>query len=685
MKTGLENFRPRLRPGRVIPQGSRIIFETDNPYNQIVLPMALADLVLLCSGQFTVREIVEKIYRKQGAVPFKWILSAIHSFHQGGFFENGDDLTLSSHLDSWVAPRRSKWHLSWRFGQRIVTDQKSPVGFYALTLATLVLSILGLQHFPSAPVSLLKAWSSEISFWPALLSLFAFSSVVLTIRFILCGIQLLLLTGKAYNVSLRLSLWGVHLHVGDEANFSPENRLYTAMFHISQILSPWALVYASSYFLDQDNFTRLLITALIASGWELNPFFNTEGRKLLRHFLIPNDREVMSWHFEKSVLFNTMSPELKAQDRRFSVICSVWGALWLTMAMVVLHEFLIHFGGPILESLTHWSSNSWTHLISALAWIGCVFYVTRTALEKVFLNLIHPYLEPIKLRFQRLSREKQWSTSDIANVLENLPLFSHFHGQYMDEIIAGSEVLTFREGAQVVRQNEVSNDLYVLLEGSVEVIRSNEDETEEWVLELGPNSVLGESALADGSPSPSRVVTESEATLLKVPVHLLRKVAEEAQTIRQIEDFKNAILVNQFFAASPVFRSLNAEAVDFISSRGSLEYYNANQTVFYQGDRGDSLYMILRGSVDILVNGKKVKSLGQGNFFGEIALISNIARTATITTREPSVLFSISADSFWQILVQNMDLGIFIETISENRLKEDIELTATKPTGSDSN
>ena len=60
--------------------------------------MALADLILLCSGQFTVRQIVEKIYRKQGAVPFKWILSAMHSLHQGGFFENVDELTLSPQL-----------------------------------------------------------------------------------------------------------------------------------------------------------------------------------------------------------------------------------------------------------------------------------------------------------------------------------------------------------------------------------------------------------------------------------------------------------------------------------------------------------------------------------------------------------------------------------------------------------
>jgi CRP-like cAMP-binding protein len=125
--------------------------------------------------------------------------------------------------------------------------------------------------------------------------------------------------------------------------------------------------------------------------------------------------------------------------------------------------------------------------------------------------------------------------------------------------------------------------------------------------------------------------------------------------------------------------------VEFLQSRGSLEYFDANQVVFNQGDHGDSVYMILRGSVEVEVHGTSVKRLMQGNFFGEIALLANLPRTATVITNEPCVFFKISTDSFWEILLQHIDLGVFLETVSESRLNEDLKILAPlKRTGTDS-
>lgn len=686
MKSNLESFRPKLRVGRVIPQGSRIIFETDNPYNQVILPMVLADLVLLCSGQFSVREIVEKIYKKQRAVPFKSILSAIYVLHKGGFFENGEELVLSSDLRSWIDPRKSRWHISWRFGQRMVAERRSPTVYYAATLGLLILSIFGLQFVPAAPLEAFERWIFSGNGFTSLGAMLKASSILLTLKYALRGWQLLLLTGKAYNVSLRMSPWGIYLHVGNEANDLFENALYTTMFYVSQILLPWGLLFAGSFVLEPSALEPFVTVTMALTFWELNPFVNSDGLRLIQALLLSNDRDVASWHFESSHLIDSINPEQRRRDQDFSRICAIWGATWLVFCFWGLHESAIAFGPWVLRRLTDLSWNSLVPIACLLVWLGALYSVVQSLVETVAASLVRPYWRRFADRFQSFKGRSRldWEKSAVTAKIEGLPLFSHFHEEQLTKIVERSQVLEFGAGAAIIHEGDPARELFVLLDGQVEILRSARAGAGEWKTELGAVSVFGEAALVDDQPRLARVSSRGKVHVLSVPIQVLRQAAEEAQSIRYLEDFRNAILVNQFFASSPVFRSLSTESIEFLSSRGSLEYFDQGQVIFNQGDMGDSLYLILRGAVTVSVHDLSVKTLAQGNFFGEISLIANIPRTATITASEPSVFFRISADSFWEVLVQHIDLGVFIEAVSESRLREDLEVIPLKKTGSDS-
>ncbi len=686
MTSNLESFKPKLRAGRVVPQGSRIIFETDNPYNQVVLPMVLADFVLLCSGQFSVREIVEKIYKKQRAVPFKSILMAIHVLHQGGFFENGEDLVLSSDLRSWMETKKNRWNISWRFGQRIVSEKRSPTTYYAATLVTLIASLFGLQLFPASPLGLIENWIYELDKFEAIGRLLLASSIILSVKYVLRGWQLLLLTGKAYNVSLRLSFCGLYLHVGNEANDLFENRLYTTMFYVSQILMPWAFTFAASFFVSSGTLELLLPVTIALTFWDTNPFVKSDGLRLIQSLMLSNDRDVASWHFESNQLIDSISPEQRRQDLDFARICAIWGAVWLLVSFTILHESAIHFGPSVLRKITSLSPASIIPALGLIFWLAALFMVVQALIETVAATLVRPYSRKLTDRLRRLRKHgrNEWDAGAVHTKIEGLPLFSHFHEKQLSMIIANSEVVEHPPGITIIRQGDPSRELFVLLDGEIEVFRSGRHGGDEWVTELVAVSVFGEAALVDELPRTARVVSKSRAFVLRVPVQILRQAAEEAKSIRYLEDFRNAILVNQFFASSPVFRSLSPESIDFLSRRGSLEYFDRGQTVFSQGDIGDSLYLILRGSVNVAVHQTSIKDLSQGNFFGEISLIANIPRTASILALEPSVLFKISADSFWEVLVQHIDLGVFIETVSESRLREDLEIAPLMKTGSDS-
>ena len=71
-----------------------------------------------------------------------------------------------------------------------------------------------------------------------------------------------------------------------------------------------------------------------------------------------------------------------------------------------------------------------------------------------------------------------------------------------------------------------------------------------------------------------------------------------------------------------------------------------NSLVIKEGEGGETFYVITEGEVEVLKNGNKIKTLFKNNFFGELALIKNQPRNATIRTKSRAVLLEISKQNF---------------------------------------
>ena len=72
----------------------------------------------------------------------------------------------------------------------------------------------------------------------------------------------------------------------------------------------------------------------------------------------------------------------------------------------------------------------------------------------------------------------------------------------------------------------------------------------------------------------------------------------------------------------------------------------SGEEIVRQGEPGDRFYLIKEGTLEVHIDGELVQSLGPGDSFGEIALLKDVPRTATVTARTEAALFALDRRQF---------------------------------------
>jgi MFS family permease len=96
----------------------------------------------------------------------------------------------------------------------------------------------------------------------------------------------------------------------------------------------------------------------------------------------------------------------------------------------------------------------------------------------------------------------------------------------------------------------------------------------------------------------------------------------------------------------PLFRPLPPATVEQLAASLVPVRVHPGEDVFRQGDSGDRFYIVGGGEVVVSVNGGAVNRLGRGGYFGEIALLRDVPRTATITAETDTDLLALERDEF---------------------------------------
>jgi MFS family permease len=120
----------------------------------------------------------------------------------------------------------------------------------------------------------------------------------------------------------------------------------------------------------------------------------------------------------------------------------------------------------------------------------------------------------------------------------------------------------------------------------------------------------------------------------------------------------------------PLFAPLSAPVMERLASRLVPIEVLAGTAIVRQGDPGDRFYIVTEGEVAVSKDGRPVATLEQGDFFGEIALLHDVPRTATVTARTNVRLYALERDDFLEAVTGHPLSKEAADTVTRARLDD---------------
>jgi CRP-like cAMP-binding protein len=124
----------------------------------------------------------------------------------------------------------------------------------------------------------------------------------------------------------------------------------------------------------------------------------------------------------------------------------------------------------------------------------------------------------------------------------------------------------------------------------------------------------------------------------------------------------------------PLFAGLEPAKLKLLAFSSDRVSYGAGEVLFRQGDAGDAAYVILTGKAEILVDSEqgpiKVAELGENAIIGEIAILCDAARTATVKAETPIETLRIRKEQFIKLLTDFPEVMLEVMRVLAERLSQ---------------
>jgi CRP-like cAMP-binding protein len=127
----------------------------------------------------------------------------------------------------------------------------------------------------------------------------------------------------------------------------------------------------------------------------------------------------------------------------------------------------------------------------------------------------------------------------------------------------------------------------------------------------------------------------------------------------------------ELLKSAPLFARCSKRELQQIASLADEVDLPAGKKLIREGSFASEFFVLIEGSADVVRSGRRIKRLNDGDFLGEIALVTNRPRTATVTTTSPTRALVLTGGAFLDLLADSQTIQLKVLEALGDRLAHD--------------
>jgi putative peptide zinc metalloprotease protein len=334
------------------------------------------------------------------------------------------------------------------------------------------------------------------------------------------------------------------------------------------------------------------------------------------------------------------------------------GVAFTIFALVTSAFFWKEVFGSLLSSL--WSAG----VVGRVLLVMLIVFVTgpllrgAIAFARSLLRALGRLIGRIRFRLER-----SWRV-EAAHLIDDVAIFDDLPEDVLSDLAGRVRLRRVPGGKPVVRQGEPADAFFVVRKGTFEIIEEREAGDERVLRVLGRGESFGEVGLATSAPRAATVRALGDGQLFEIDESTFDRLLadnlhlpEFGPTIQKVNELRTL----------PAFETLEPDEAVELLEHGRWVTFPPGETIVTEGEPGDAFYAIATGQVDVDEHGVYIRTMGPGSHFGELALLNDIPRTASVVAKTPVRAFRLERQGFDRLLASAFRKGTLKPTYGTDR------------------